>query len=202
MKSDVPSYRGYRFPPEIISHAVWLYHRFCVSFRDVEELLAQRGITVSYEALRLWCFKFWSGVRSWAEVDVITAHLKSKLLTFGGNFSTTDETLRAQTAYFALKRGSAEATSLREHATALMAAGRNVVLPLSSVAQAARSISKTVAVGVLRGSAMVIIVTNKDGREHTNTSRKVSRRLASPACIAGVRVSLPNFRARCGRTKL
>ena len=58
MNSKSPSYRGYRFPPEIISHAVWLYHRFCVSFRDVEDLLAQRGITVSYEAVRLWCIKF------------------------------------------------------------------------------------------------------------------------------------------------
>ena len=58
MKSVRPSYRGYRFPPEIISHAVWLYHRFCVSFRDVEDLLAQRGVTVSYEAIRLWCLKF------------------------------------------------------------------------------------------------------------------------------------------------
>ena len=58
MKRDVPSYRGYRFPPEIISHAVWLYHRFGVSFRDVEDLLAQRGLTVSYEAIRLWCITF------------------------------------------------------------------------------------------------------------------------------------------------
>ena len=52
MKRDTLSYQGYRFPPEIISHAVWLYHRFGVSFRDVEDLLAQRGITVSYEAIR------------------------------------------------------------------------------------------------------------------------------------------------------
>ena len=58
MNSKSPSYHGYRFPPEIISHAVWLYHRFCMSFRDVEDLLAQRGITVSYEAIRLWCIKF------------------------------------------------------------------------------------------------------------------------------------------------
>ena len=58
MKRDVPSCRGYRFPPEIISHAVWLYHRFGVSFRDVEDLLAQRGLTVSYEAIRLWCITF------------------------------------------------------------------------------------------------------------------------------------------------
>jgi putative transposase len=58
MKTDAPSYHGYRFPPDIISHAVWLYHRFCLSFRDVEDLLAQRGITVSYETIRQWCRKF------------------------------------------------------------------------------------------------------------------------------------------------
>ena len=58
MKNNSPSYHGYRFPPEIISHAVWLYHRFCLSFRDVEELLAERGITVSYETVRQWCRKF------------------------------------------------------------------------------------------------------------------------------------------------
>jgi len=48
MTSPAVSYRGYRFSPEIISHAVWLYHQFCVSLRDSEDLLAQRGITVSY----------------------------------------------------------------------------------------------------------------------------------------------------------
>ena len=60
MKRDAPSYHGYRFPPEIISHAVWLCHRFGVSLRDVEDLLAQRGITVSYKAIRLWCLTFGS----------------------------------------------------------------------------------------------------------------------------------------------
>ena len=54
----MPSYRGYRFPPEIISHAVWLYHRFSLSFRDVEDLLAERGITVTYETVRQWCLTF------------------------------------------------------------------------------------------------------------------------------------------------
>ena len=58
MTSQSPSYRGYRFPPEIISHAVWLYHRFCLSLRDVEDLLAERGITVSYETIRQWCQTF------------------------------------------------------------------------------------------------------------------------------------------------
>ena len=49
METTATNYRGYRFPSEIISHGVWLYHRFCLSFRDVEELLAKRGIIVSYE---------------------------------------------------------------------------------------------------------------------------------------------------------
>jgi len=58
MNNSAPSYCGHRFPPEIISHAVWLYHRFCLSFRDVEDLLAGRGITVSYETIRQWFRKF------------------------------------------------------------------------------------------------------------------------------------------------
>ena len=52
------SYKRHRFPPDIISYAVWLYHRFNLSYRDVEDLLAERGITVSYETIRLWCIKF------------------------------------------------------------------------------------------------------------------------------------------------
>jgi hypothetical protein len=54
----LPSYRGYRYPAEIISHAVWLYFRFGLSLRDVEELLAERGVTVTYETIRAWCMKF------------------------------------------------------------------------------------------------------------------------------------------------
>jgi putative transposase len=52
-----PSYR-HRFPAEIISHAVWLYHVFSLSLRDVELLLAERGIAISYETIRRWCWKF------------------------------------------------------------------------------------------------------------------------------------------------
>ncbi len=58
MNAKTSSYHGYRFPPEIISHAVWLYYRFCLSFRDDEDLLAQRGMTASYESIRQWCRKF------------------------------------------------------------------------------------------------------------------------------------------------
>lgn len=52
------SYKRHRFPPDVIRHAVWLYFRFMLSLRDVEELLAQRGIEVSYETIRCWTRKF------------------------------------------------------------------------------------------------------------------------------------------------
>jgi putative transposase len=52
------TYKRHRFPPDIISYAVWLYYRFNLSHRDIEDLLAERGITVSYETIRLWCIKF------------------------------------------------------------------------------------------------------------------------------------------------
>jgi putative transposase len=56
--SGMNTYKRHRFPPDIISYAVWLYFRFNLSHRDIEDLLAQRGITVSYESIRLWCIKF------------------------------------------------------------------------------------------------------------------------------------------------
>jgi putative transposase len=60
MHTSTPTnpYKHHRFPAEIISHGVWLYFRFCLSYRDVEELLFARGIIVTYEAIRKWCLKF------------------------------------------------------------------------------------------------------------------------------------------------
>jgi putative transposase len=52
------SYKGHRYPPEIIAHCVWLYHRFPLSFREVEEMMLARGVVVSYETIRAWCAKF------------------------------------------------------------------------------------------------------------------------------------------------
>ena len=52
------SFKRHRFPPEIIRHAVWLYARFTLSFRDVEELLAERGVDASYKTVRRWFLKF------------------------------------------------------------------------------------------------------------------------------------------------
>ncbi|MFF2517456.1 IS6 family transposase, partial [Streptomyces sp. NPDC058086] len=58
MGSASPSYRGHRYPVEVISHCVWLYFRFPLSFREVGELMLQRGVMVSYETVRRWCAKF------------------------------------------------------------------------------------------------------------------------------------------------
>jgi hypothetical protein len=58
---DQLSYRRHRFPPPIIQHAIWLYLRFTLSYRDVEELLAERGLEVSYETVRRWVLKFGPG---------------------------------------------------------------------------------------------------------------------------------------------
>ena len=52
------SFARHRFPPAIIRHAVWLYLRFTLSYRDVEDLLAERGLDVSYETVRRWVMKF------------------------------------------------------------------------------------------------------------------------------------------------
>jgi putative transposase len=58
MRTSVSHYHRHRFPAEIISHCVWLYFRFTLSFRDVEEMLAMRGVSLSYETVREWCLKF------------------------------------------------------------------------------------------------------------------------------------------------
>jgi putative transposase len=71
------TYKRHRFPPDIISYAVWLYYRFNLSHRDIEDLLAERGITVSREAIRLWCIKFGA---------IYTRRLKRKHRSYGDTF--------------------------------------------------------------------------------------------------------------------
>lgn len=58
MKTAKSPYHGDRFPSKIRTHSIWLYHRFCQSLRDVEDLLAELGVVVSYESIRQWCSKF------------------------------------------------------------------------------------------------------------------------------------------------
>ncbi len=71
------TYKRHRFPPDIISYSVWLYYRFNLSHRDIEDLLAERGIIVSHEAIRLWCIKFGA---------IYTRRLRRKHQGYGDTF--------------------------------------------------------------------------------------------------------------------
>jgi putative transposase len=83
-----PSYVGFRFPAEIISHCVWLYHRFQLSFRDVEEMMLERGIVVFHETVRQWCIKFGqsyaNGLRRRRPRPGDKWHLDEVFITIGG----------------------------------------------------------------------------------------------------------------------
>ena len=82
------SYAGYRFPAEVISHAVWLYFRFPLSLRMVDELLAARGIVVSHETVRQWALKFGQGFANQIRRRLPAAgdkwHLDEVVLTIAG----------------------------------------------------------------------------------------------------------------------
>src|ERR671912_2647866 len=58
MSTEPTTYPGHRFPAEVIQHAVWLYHLFSLSLRDIELILAERGVVVSHESIRRWCLRF------------------------------------------------------------------------------------------------------------------------------------------------
>jgi len=83
-----PSYRGFRYSVEIISHGVWLYYRFPLSFREVQEMMPQRGIVVSHETIRQWCVKFGqtyaNGLRRRRPRPGDTWHLDEVFLTING----------------------------------------------------------------------------------------------------------------------
>src|SRR5207245_5972237 len=85
---DQLSYRRHRFPPPIIQHAIWLYLRFTLSYRDVEELLAERGLEVSYETVRRWVLKFGPGfarrLRRWRPRPSDRWHLDEMVVRIAG----------------------------------------------------------------------------------------------------------------------
>jgi putative transposase len=86
--TETPSYRGFRYPAEIISHGVWLYYRFLLSFREVPEMMLQRGIVVSHETIRQWCVRFGqtyaNGLRRRRPRPGDTWHLDEVFLTING----------------------------------------------------------------------------------------------------------------------
>jgi putative transposase len=87
------SYSRHRFPPEIIQHSVWLYYRFALSLRDVEDLLAERGIDVSYETVRRWAHRFGSAYARRIRVRRRRCsgrwHLDEVFIRIGGKVTTS-----------------------------------------------------------------------------------------------------------------
>ncbi|MBR9852173.1 MAG: IS6 family transposase [Rhodobacteraceae bacterium] len=65
----MPRIKGFRFPKSVIGYAVWAYHRFALSLRDVEDILAERGVTVSYETIRDWVNRFGHGFAAKTRLD-------------------------------------------------------------------------------------------------------------------------------------
>ena len=88
MRRPKNPYRGFRFPPEIIAHAVWLYHCFSLSLRDVELILAARGVTVSYESIREWGIRFGrqfaASLKRWRPKPGDKWHLDEVFIRIGG----------------------------------------------------------------------------------------------------------------------
>ncbi|MGF6999310.1 putative transposase [Paraburkholderia sp. GAS32] len=86
--TDTISYAGYRFPPDVISYAVWLYYRFPLSLRMVEELLAARGIDLTYETVRRWSVKFGLGIARRIQSTALARgdkwHLDEVVVTING----------------------------------------------------------------------------------------------------------------------
>jgi transposase-like protein len=105
------SYAGYRFPPEIIQHAIWLYYRFTLSFRDVEDLLAERGIIPSYETIRRWANHFGprvaAGLRKRRPKPHTVWHLDEVYLKINGPWSIcgAPSTPRAKSSTFWPRQG-------------------------------------------------------------------------------------------------
>ncbi len=95
MNNEPCPYRGYRHPASIISYAVWAYFRFSLSLRDVEDLLAERGIIVSYETIRQWCTKFGS---------LYARRLRKRRGTLGDHWHLDECVVRIQGAYHYLWR--------------------------------------------------------------------------------------------------
>jgi putative transposase len=119
--TDKPlSYAGYRFPPDVISYAVWLYYRFPLSLRMVEELLAARGIALTHETVRRWAVEFGLGIarriRSTALARGDKWHLDEVVATINGKkhwlWRAVASTVRCSTYWY-----RAAATGMRSGAS-------------------------------------------------------------------------------------
>jgi hypothetical protein len=135
------SYKGYRFPPEIIQQAIWLYLRFTLSFRHVEDLLAERGIMVSYETVRRWVNHFGpkiaADLRKRRPKPHTTWHLDEVYLKIDGRM------VYLWRAAFRARRLRPRARGRRAGGCALQPAGRNLAVSFAWQANVSRSLYRS-----------------------------------------------------------
>ena len=93
-------YKGHRFPVEIISHCVWLYHRFPLSLRDVQEMMTDRGVSVSYDTIHQWCRKFGHSF-----ANDVPAQPFARKIGFGYDAEATEDAFARVYAFFAQHLG-------------------------------------------------------------------------------------------------
>ena len=186
-------YLRHRFPPDIISHAVRVYHRYCLSFRDVEDLLAERGIIVSYETIRQWCRKFGPDY---------ARRLRRRQGRLGDTWFLDEVfvTINGERQY--LWRAVDQDGDVIDILVQPRRDGR-VLAPLAVDRAAVRCSCSHERVGDA-AAPMSTTATNTRSvtRRAVKMSLKANRVLTRPACMAGVLVSRPNRNALCGRTKL
>jgi putative transposase len=127
MHTSVSLYHRHRFPVEIISHCVWSYFRFALSFRDVEEMLAMRGVALTYETVREWCFKFGqtyaNGVRRRSPRPGDQWHLDEVFLKINGSLHY----LRAVD-----QDGDALDILVQSHVSGFFASRRDTIIPVQT----------------------------------------------------------------------
>jgi putative transposase len=115
------SYKGHRYPVEIIDHCVWLYFRFPLSFREVEELMLTRGVVVSYETIRRWCAKFGQAYGN---------QLRRRRPRPGDKWYLDEVFLRINgTIHYPWRASTSTATSATSSCSAVRRQGRQEVLP-------------------------------------------------------------------------
>jgi putative transposase len=203
---EAPSYKGFRFPAEIISHCVWLYHRFPLSFREVEEMMLARGVVVSHETVRQWCAKFGqtyaNALRRRRPRPGDTWHLDEVFITINGRrqylWRAVDQNGNVLDILVTSRRDTRAATRFFSQA----AEGPGVRAPGAGHGQT-RQLRRGPAPGAALGRAPSVEVSEQPGREFASTDpgagtsdEEVHLSPACPAVLIRLQRHLPARPAR------
>src|SRR6266487_4932294 len=205
--ANTARYKNHRFPAELISHGVWLYYRFTLSYRDVQELLFERGVAVSHEAIRQWCRKFGQDdanrLRRRRPQPGDTWHLDEGFLPMNGERHYRGARwIRTITSW--ISSYSVDATSRRQRTSSASSSrvcctSHGCSSPINSKATAPRSARSSLASSTARAALSITGVSTRIGR-HGNASgacRALSQRVM-PSAFSLRTVLSPNTSDRDG----